>query len=355
MATHEIWIGTFPPDGMGTPAGHGEGVWRAELDTAKGELRGLEQVAVTPAPTFLATHPGGRWLYAVGEDAQGTVTAFEIDDDGALHARATLASGGASPAHLALAPDARALYVANYMSGTLGVVPLAADGAFAAPANGPAQVFGYEGTGPDPSRQEAPHAHFVAAEGDEVLVVDLGVDAVRRYSVGADGVLAWAGLAAELPPGTGPRHLALSPDGSRCYVVGELDVTLHVLERSGDRYEPLQTVSLAGQRAERRAHGWYLSDAERLLASHVELVGDRLLVGVRADDRLEELALAPDGTVTPVASHPLGGWPRHFAVIGGHVVVAAQSSHEIEVLSPEGGRSTVSLRNPACIVPVVRR
>lgn len=353
MATHAIWIGTFPHDGMGTPAGHGEGIWRAELDSTSGELSRLEQVAVTPAPTFLATHPGGRWLYAVGEDAQGTVTAFEIDDDGALHARATLASGGASPVHLTLAPDLRALYVTNYSSGTLGVVPLTGDGAFAAPAHGPAQVFGHEGTGPDPTRQEAPHAHFVAAHGEEVLVVDLGVDAVRRYTVGSDGALAAAGLAAELPPGTGPRHLALSPDGARCYVVGELDVTLHVLERSGDRFVPLQVVSLAGERAERREHGWFLPGGERLLASHVELLGDRLLVGVRADDRLEELAVGADGTVTPVATFPLGGWPRHFAVIGEHVVVAGQSSHELEVVRPDGATAVTPLRNPACIVPVV--
>ena len=353
MDTHAIWIGTFPHDGMGTPAGKGEGIWRARLDPASGELDDLRQVAVTPGPTFLATHPGGRWLYAVGEDAQGAVTAFEIDDDGGLHASVTLASGGASPVHLALAPDLRALYVTNYMSGTLGVVPLADDGAFAAPGNGPAQVFGHEGTGPDPSRQEAPHAHFVAAHGDEVLVVDLGVDAVRRYTVAADGTVAAAGLAAELPPGTGPRHLALSPDGSRCYVVGELDVTLHVLERAGDEYVPLQVLSLAGDRAERREHGWYLSDEERLLASHVELLGDRLLVGVRADDRLEEFRVAADGTLTPAATHPLGGWPRHFATVGEHVVVAGQSSHEVEVLGPDGARSATALRGPACIVPVV--
>ena len=39
-----------------------------------------------------------------------------------------VASGGADPCHLLLAPDARTLYVANYSSGTLGVLPLDADG-----------------------------------------------------------------------------------------------------------------------------------------------------------------------------------------------------------------------------------
>lgn len=351
MGTHEIWIGTFPDAGMGTPAGHGEGIWRARL--AEGRLTGLRQVVQTPAPTFIAAHPSGRWLYAVGEDAAGTVTAFEVTDDGGLLARGTISSGGASPCHLALAPDARTLYVANYSSGTLGVIALDDDGALAGGASGPAQVFAHEGTGPDPTRQEGPHAHFVAAREDEVLVVDLGVDAVRRYTVAADGTLAAAGHVAELPPGTGPRHLALSPDGRRCYVVGELDVTFHVLERTGERFEPLGSISLAGERAERREHGWFLPDGGRLLASHVELRGERLLVGVREDDRLEELRVAPDGALEHVATHPLGGWPRHFATVGEHVVVAGQSSHEVEVLAPDGSRTVTALRQPACIVEVI--
>lgn len=347
-----IWIGTFPAAGMGTPAGLGEGIWRAELDTASGELRDVRQVVETPAPTFLAAHPSGRWLYAVGEDSAGTVTAFEIADDGGLHARGTISSGGASPCHLALSPDARSLYVANYGSGTLGVVSLAADGAFAADASGPTQVFGHEGTGPDASRQESPHAHFVAASDTEVLVADLGVDAVRRYTVDPGGVLAAAGIAAELPPGTGPRHLALSPDGSRCYVVGELDMTLHALERAGDEYVAVQSLSLAGSHATREEHGWFLPSGGRLLASHVELLDDLLLVGVREDNRLEEFRVAPDGSLVPTRTHALGGWPRHFAVVGGFVVVAGQSSHEIEVLAPDGSRTITALHGPACVVEV---
>lgn len=350
MTKHSLWIGTFPAAGASTPAGLGEGIWRAELDTATGSLDGLRQVVETPAPSFLVAHPGGRWLYAGGEQGEGTVTAFEVDDDGGLTARATISSGGADPCHLALAPDASSLYVANYSSGTLGVIPLEASGEIAADATGPAQVFGFEGSGPDPSRQEAPHAHFVAAGSEEVLVVDLGIDALRRYAVGPDGVLEAAGLAAQLPAGTGPRHLATSPDGRWCFVVGELDVTVHVLERAGETFTHRQSLSLAGSRAQRGEHGWFLPDGGRLLPSHVELVGDRLWVGVREDNRLEELAVAPDGSLSPVASHELGGWPRHFAIADDVVLVAGQTNHQIEILGPGGARRGVELTSPACVV-----
>jgi len=350
---HTLWIGTFPAAGASTTAGLGEGIWRASLD-ATGTVSDLRQVATTPAPTFLALHPNGRWLYAVGEDGDGTVTAFTIDDDG-LAARATISSGGADPCHLALSSDARTLYVANYSSGTLGVIPLDDDGGLR--GTGPAQVLAHEGTGPDPSRQESPHAHFVAVrESDdgtsdgtprgEVIVADLGIDALRHYQVGPDGVLEFAGLT-ELPPGTGPRHLAFSPDGRRCYVVGELDVTLHVLERTAEGYVPLQVLSLAGA-AERGEHGWYLDG--RLLASHIELNGDRLLVGVRVDDRLEEFEVSDEGTLTTSATHPLGGWPRHFAVVDDLVLVAGQTNHAIEILGPDGARAEVALTGPACVL-----
>ncbi len=363
---HTLWIGTFPAAGAGTTAGLGEGIWRASL-LGSGTVEGLRRVATSRAPTFLARHPNGRWLYAVGEELDGTVTAFEIDD-GELRPRATISSGGADPCHLALAPDARTLYVANYSSGTLGVIPLDDDGALL--GTGPAQVLGAEGTGPDLSRQEGPHAHFVAvrprsddarsddarsdgglsdggAPGDEVVVADLGIDALRHYAVRPDGVLEATGLTA-LPPGTGPRHLAFSADGRHCYVVGELDLTVHVLERSTEGLVPRQVVSLAGG-TRRGEHGWF-QDGRRVLASHVELSGGRLLVGVREENRLEELAVADDGTLTPVATHPLGGWPRHFAVVGDLVLVAGQTNHALEILGPDGGRGSVGLTGPACVV-----
>ena len=341
-----VWIGTFPPAGAGTPAGQGEGIWHASFDGSS--LVGLRQVVEAPAPTFLAAHPSGRWLYAVSEQTQGTVTAFEIADDGGepvLRARATVPSGGADPCHLALSPDARALYVANYSSGTFAVIGLDADGAIE--GDGPRQVLGFEGTGPDPERQEGPHAHFVSVRTDEVVVADLGADVLRHHVADA-GAVELAGLTT-LPAGTGPRHLAVSADELFWYVVGELDATLHVLERTPEGLAPRQVLSLAGG-AQRREHGWYLPEG-RILASHVELVGDRLWVGMRGDDRLDELAMAHDGTVSHVRSVPLAGWPRHFAVVGQAVLVAGQTSDAVEIVSGDS-RTEVALPAPACVLPV---
>ncbi|MFS0702051.1 lactonase family protein [Cellulomonas sp. 179-A 4D5 NHS] len=394
--SRDLWVGTYPAAGAGTPAGLGEGVWRVTLDLATGGLRDARQVVATPAPSFVAAHPSGRVLYAVGEQSEGTVTAFAVRgagaDDGSgdalaggetdgqaahgaasssvrpadsagrvrLEPLATVASGGADPCHLLLSPDARTLYVATYSSGTLAVLPLDADGAFVPEvlaSGGPVQVLGHEGSGPDASRQESPHAHFVAlAPGAaHVLVCDLGTDELRRFRVEADGRLAEDGVAATFPPGTGPRHLVFSGDGRHAYVVGELDVTVHVLawDAATASGEPVQVLP-AGRTA--APVDDVTGVAPRVLPSHVTLDGDRLLVGVRAAGVLAELAVGADGLLTHVRDVPLGAgdWPRHHAVVDGWTVVAEQVTGALVTFAPgaEVPAGVLPLPAPACVVPV---
>ncbi|SFK16602.1 beta-propeller fold lactonase family protein [Cellulomonas sp. KH9] len=355
-ATTPLWIGTFPHAGIGTEAGLGEGVWRVDLDPATGALGAPRLVVQAPAPTFVATHPGGRWLYAVGESDPGSVTAFEVDDDGGLTARGTVASGGVAPCHLLVVDDA--LYVANYVDGVLGVVPLTSDGAFTpdAVASGrPAQVLGHTGSGPDADRQEGPHAHFAALTPDRrhVLVADLGTDELRRYARAADGRLAPDGVAATLPPGTGPRHVTFAADGSRLYVVGELDAAVHVLDwHAGSATgTELQRVPAVPESE--------TADGVRRSPSHVLLDGDRLLLGVRAlglrgPDAVSTFDVRPGGTLGAPVTHPLGGaTPRHLAVVHGWTVVALQDAHALVVHDAHGAQvSRVELPSPACVVPV---
>jgi 6-phosphogluconolactonase (cycloisomerase 2 family) len=372
-----LWVGTYPEAGAGTPSGLGEGVWRVRLDPTTGVLSGAVQVAVTPAPSFLAVHPSGRVLYAVGEDARGTVTAFAVPDEAhvatapaptapaaqaegdpdTLRPLATVASGGADPCHLLLAPDARTLYVANYSSGTLAVVPLAPDGSFAPEVlevGGPLQVLGHEGTGPDASRQEGPHAHFVALTPDaaHLLVVDLGTDQLRRYRLGPDGRVTDDGVAATFPRGTGPRHLVFSADGRHLYVVGELDVTVHVLawDAATTTARRVQVLPAGSTPA---APDPVTGAVPRVLPSHVTLDGDRLLVGVRSAGVLVELAVGEDGLLTPVQDVPLPGtWPRHHASAGAWTVVAEQLTGALVPLAP-GTRApgqALALPAAACVV-----
>ncbi|HEY0217940.1 MAG TPA: lactonase family protein [Cellulomonas sp.] len=351
----DLWIGTYPAAGAGTPAGLGEGIWRVGLDTATGRLVEPVLAATTPAPSFLAVDRAAGVLVAVGEAAAGTVASFRVrDGEGGrpeLVPDTTASSGGADPCHVLLDPDGHVVYVANYSSGTLAVLARSAaeDGPDAPVLTGdwPEQVLGHVGTGPVTDRQEGPHAHFVALApgGAHVLVCDLGTDEIRRYRRDpATGRLTEDGVAATLRPGAGPRHVVFSADGRIAYVTCELDVTVAVLawdvERASGRVVQHVPALEPGTGPEVAA-----------LPSHIDRVGDRVLVATRGPDVLATFAAGPDGTLAPAGQTALpGAWPRHFAVVEGWVVVADQQGDSLTVLRDGAVVHTVALPAPACVV-----
>ena len=343
IARAALWIGTYPADGPDAPAGTGEGVWRAELTDAglTGHL-----AAATPAPSFLAVSADGRTLFAAGETSPGSVTRFAVAPDGALAQRERVASGGVHPCHLLLHPDERALYVANYSSGSLAVLQLepAEDGLRV--AGGVAQVFEHSGRGPHAERQEGPHVHstLLAPGGRVLLAIDLGTDEVRRYLVGPDGRLTVDGVAARLPPGTGPRHgLVL---GEHLVVVGELSGTLHLL-----RWDP--ATASAHEVDVAPVCGPHEGPS---LAAHVLEDGEDLLVSVRGPDVVARFGVR-DGRLVHRGDTPVGAWPRHMALVGGRLVVGAQGGGTVTAYpasaSPAGGvgAAVLAVPTPACVVP----
>lgn len=343
----DLWIGTYPSAGAGTPAGLGEGIWRVGLDPDTGRLGEPELVVATPAPSFLAVDRQADLLLAVGEDADGTVSAFRTGASGGrrtLDLLGTVASGGADPCHVLLDPASPAVYVANYSSGTLAVLDRTADGL--APG-GPAQVLGHAGSGPVADRQEGPHAHSAALApgGTHVLVCDLGTDEIRRYRRDPEtGHLTADGVAATLRPGSGPRHLAFSADGRIAYVSCELDVTVAVLA-----WDVARATGRVVQHVPAAEDG--SGPGRTALPSHIDRVGDRVLVATRGTDVLATFAVGPDGTLAPAGQTALpGAWPRHFAVVEGWTVVADQVGDSLTVLRDGAVVHTVALPAPACVV-----
>ncbi|HEY0118599.1 MAG TPA: beta-propeller fold lactonase family protein [Cellulomonas sp.] len=381
MTSQALWIGTYPPAGIGTPPGQGEGVYRVELDTATGALGDPRRVVETPAPSFVVRHPAAPVLYVTDESERGAVAAFRVDGD-RPESLGAVSSGGAYPCHLLV--DGDRLYAANYGDGALGVLRLAADGTF---ASDEPQVLRHTGSGPVADRQGGPHAHFVAAApGGHVLVVDLGTDEVRRYGRTSGG-LEPVGIAATLPAGTGARHLvfragfrhdtadertrfAASDEGAWfAYLTGELDATVHVLawDPSTDTGELVQTVPAPACGAWRdpapadrpgacggdlRAR--WAGDATPA-PSHLTLDAGELVVGVRGVEVLSRFTVGTDGLLTHRVDQPLPARvPRHFAVVGGWTVVAEQVPGAVTVLDRDGVvASSRAVPSAACVVPAM--
>lgn len=353
-----LLVGTYPASGV---PGSGEGIWSLDLDLRTGALSGVRQVVETASPSFLALHPDGRLVVAVSETSQGRVSTFALDDGGDLILTSSASTGGEDPCHVVA--GARDVLVANYTSGSLAVLATTPDGAL----GGSVATFAHSGSGPVRERQRGPHAHFVLEVSDRfVWVSDLGTDEVRRYRrTATPGVLVTDGVAVTLPPGSGPRHVALGRDGT-AYVVGELDSQVHVVRAAQDGSGTM-VGSVPACAAPAPVDGAF--------PSHVTLSADgtRLYVAVRGPDVLSTFAVEPsDGgasTVRHLADSPLGVvWPRHHAVMsllgedgGGAVdlvVVAGQRSDEVAVLrvDRESGAgeqvASVSVPAPACVLPL---
>jgi 6-phosphogluconolactonase len=205
----------------GSRAGRGIVAARVKPDGSR-----IEQVGVTRAedPSYLATAPSGKCLYAVGETKTGTLAAFRSTAD-ILEPLNVVSSGGAEPCHLALACGGRFLVAANYSSGSVAVCRLRADGGIGEQTC----VIRHRGHGPDTERQEGPHTHMISPvpwDDGLLFVTDLGADAVYAYRLDPHaGDLTLAGRTA-MPPGSGPRHFAFHSAEPLAYVLCELDCTL---------------------------------------------------------------------------------------------------------------------------------
>ncbi|WP_052424185.1 lactonase family protein [Nonomuraea candida] len=275
------------------------------------------------AASFLAAHPSLPVLYAVGELERGWLTAYDAGRD-ELAPLDERPSEGSSPCHVAVSPDGGLLAAANYGDGTATLYRLDERGAF----TGEPIVLRHQGSGPDPERQEGPHAHQAVFHDGLLHVSDLGTDEIRRYHL--DGTPLEP---ITMHPGTGPRHFAFS--GDRLYVAGELDGTVTLIE--GER----RTVAPATRHAARTA------------PSHLHLEGDLVYVANRGPDTI---AVLRAGDLSPVAEVPSGGaWPRHFAIDGDDLYVANQHSGDVTrfVLRdgvPEPAGEAYGVESPACVL-----
>jgi 6-phosphogluconolactonase len=349
-----VYVGTYTD-------GTSRGIYRLTFDAATGTMSEPVLAVETKNPSFLALHPNGRFLYAVGEISSfegqktGAVSAFAIDPKtGDLALLNQQSSGGAGPCHLVVDKAGRNALVANYGGGTVAVLPIETDGRLK-PAS---SLRVHEGSGPNKGRQERPHAHGIYLDAAErfALSPDLGADRVFVYRFdAAKGTLEPHG-AAPLDPGAGPRHLAFHPSGKHLYTINELLSTLTAFSYDADKgaLTSLQTVSALP--AGFSGTSWTAEVA-------VSPDGRFVYGSNRGDDSLAVFRVeAATGRLTPAGHAAVGGKnPRHFTIdpSGRFILAGHQGSGTIAVLRldlatglPALVGSPVKVDKPVCLLPV---
>jgi 6-phosphogluconolactonase len=354
MESDLLYVGTY------TERTQSEGIYLLRLDRSSGELRRVGSVNAGANPSFLAIHPNGRVLYAVNELEQyqgkptGAVSAFAIErDSGALTRLNEQPSGGGAPCYLSVERSAQVVLVANYVGGSVAMLPIQANGALA-PA---ASVIQHTGKGPNADRQEAPHAHCIMPDPSNrfALAADLGVDRVFVYRLDLDGksLRHVEGGDAVMRPGAGPRHLAFHPTLPLVFVANELDSTVATLRFDAER----GALSPQGTSSTLPA-GWtgtnYPADI------HVAASGRSLYVSNRGHNSIAVFSVAETtgALVLDQVVPTEGDWPRNFSLnpSGRWLLVANQRSHSIVVFGrdPETGRLTptnqrIVIPSPVCL------
>ena len=312
--------------GIGTyRGGGGAGIQPLCRDEA-GAWRLGAPYADAPNASFSIYAPGRRLHYIVNEAEAGSVGVHRYADQ-RWERLALFAVDGAAPCHIALDPTETLLAVANYMSGSVTLLRLDPQSGL---PTGAVQVSANQGSGPNPARQEAPHAHWVgfSPDGRWLYQTDLGTDEILGFPIAAEGTLHAPQRAYRAAPGSGPRHLLLHPRlDQRAYLIGELDNTLSVLDRSDGSFTHRATLSTL-------PNGWHGDSIVAHLA--INRAGDRLYVSNRGHDSIAVFALDDAGVPTLLGHTATGGAsPRHFLLLddAGLVIVAHEKAQTVTTLT----------------------
>jgi 6-phosphogluconolactonase len=339
-ATTFVYVGTYTGP-------KSKGIYLFRLQTENLEvpqnitLVPLGLAAETPNPSFIELDPRRRLLFAVNElnefegKPTGAVSAFSIHPEtGMLTLVNQRPSMGTGPCHLVLDQTRRHLLVANYGSGSVSVLPVAADGRL-----GPATaVVQHTGKSIDPERQKGPHAHCMTVDAANrfVFACDLGLDKVLAYRFDpARGKLTPHNPPfAPLKPGSGPRHMVFRRDGRFAYVVNELTstITAFAYDAPAGTLKELQTVSTLPE---------YFDGANSGAEIDIHPSGKYLYVSNRGHNSVVLFNVDSNkGTLTYVEEQGTGGFkPRHFGIepSAEHLAIANQDSDTVLVARIDAG------------------
>ena len=330
-----ILIGTYTRTGS-------RGIYRSQIDLDTGVLSPPELAVEAVDPSFLALHPNGLFLYSTNEvrdlhgSKSGGVSSFALDAGKAeLTFLNQTSSQGGVPCYITIDPSGKNLLVANYIGGTVAVLPLDPEGRLKQAS------FVVDHKGIDPASTSHPHSVVVDPTNRFALAPDVGLDRIFLYQFDATaGTLKphnprWLRTAG----GSGPRHFAFHPKGRFAYVINESDSHLSALAYDAGKgtLEILQTVSTLPPDFKEKS---WPADVQ------VSPSGKFLYGSNRGHDSIVVFRIDQhNGRLTPLQHQSCGGeHPRHFAIdpTGHFMLVANPESNNVVVLRIDVETGTLS-------------
>lgn len=346
-----IYAGTFEGEGS-------EGLYVFEFNREDFSLRHIQTVTDRMGPNFQAIHPNKQFLYSVGDDPfnenepYGTLSAYQINQaNGTLELINEQSVQGRGTAHVSVDPMGEFVYVSNYTGGNVVMFRILEDGGVSEAIDSQE----HEGSSINENRQNGPHVHQAvpSADGRFLYVSDLGIDKIMIYEIEREeGKLIPASTPwFESEPGSGPRHLALHPNGEFAYSNEELSVTVTALsvdEESG-ALSQIQRLSMLPEEVEREDT---MSGAD----IHVSQDGRYLYASVRGENLLAIYEIDQESGELTLVEHVSteGDHPRNFMVDenGEFVIVANRDNDHIVVFDRNSETGDLTFTGTEAEVPI---
>ncbi|MEB2777391.1 lactonase family protein [Algoriphagus sp. D3-2-R+10] len=217
-----FYVGTF----SGQPD---EGVNVYEFDRANSKLKLIQSVFDRVNPSYLELNPNGNYLYTVNRQGlsessnEGSVSVFKINQlNGTLRLMKTVGSKGISPCHVSVDPKGRFLTISHYMSSHLSIFKIKKNGNVGKLI----EQIKLKGSGPNLPRQAESHLHsaIINKTGTALYASDLGAN--RIYQIDIKEIRSKLRFTVSdtifTSPGSGPRHLTISPNSNYAFSIEEL-------------------------------------------------------------------------------------------------------------------------------------
>lgn len=325
VGTFSSPLGDVLPTQVDLPPGNGRGIHLFHVNRETGVMTPTGIFEMGTSPSSVALNAAGTRLYSsnetdlVGDDKQGTVSAFSIDpENGNLKRLNSVRSGGEGPTYVSVHPSGQFLLVANYFGGSVAVLSILADGRLGTATDiktDAGKVGPTKATHAPPgsfaiSGHDRTHAHMIQADpsGRFVIHVDLGLDRIFIWQFDrTKGVLNPNEPASiSLPPGDGPRHFYFHPNGRWFYSIQEEGSTIVLFDYDAQ----------AGRLTARKTISTLPSGfAGSNFCSEILVSGDGRFVyaGNRLHDSIGIFSIGPKGDLTYLGEEwTRGNYPRSF-------------------------------------------
>lgn len=288
---------------------------------------------------FIEKTPLDRTMYAIIRDNKmyvilreidtkthfGGILSFDIAENGSIINPTEIEStNGIVPCHLEVLGNNK--YVVNYLSGNIVEIK--------------EKTVTHNGKGTHPTRQEAPHTHYVCTSPDKkyILCTDLGLDTVFIYDTDLEEK-----FTVKVPDGSGPRHLCFSEDEIYLYCVNELSNDVSVFEWNDGK--PI-------------LKGTYpaLPDFKgESTAAAIRIKDKYLYISNRGADTISRFRIIGEKLELLENTHCGGRGPRDFNIIDDYIICTNENSNDVTILKLENGlpvltTQKINIDSPLCVI-----